>query len=232
MTESTTAAADRPVTPGPGSVALLVEDEPVFQSQISDALAQLGYGWTVMVCSEGGPALDVLRTRHGEIALVIIDLGLPDIDGTEVIREAIRLDPHIPVLVASIHSDERHVLEAIRAGARGYLLKDDAALAIADSIRRVLAGEYPISPSLARYLFKIATTEGVRTPDAPGVAIAPKELELLMLLSKGHSYKTAAKSMDVALSTVQTYIRRIYEKLGVHSRVEALEKARDSGLLE
>jgi DNA-binding NarL/FixJ family response regulator len=218
-------------TSSAGPLALLVEDEPMFQALISDAFRELDEPWRVLVCGSGGEALALLQARGADLSLVLVDLGLPDINGTEVIRAAISIAPEAPVLVASIHSDERHVIDAIRSGARGYLLKDDSALGITDSIRRVLAGEYPISPSLARYLFKIATAEAMSTGRGDEVAIAPKELELLQLLSKGHTYKTAARTMEIALSTVQTYVRRIYEKLGVHSRMEALAKARESGLI-
>jgi DNA-binding NarL/FixJ family response regulator len=212
-------------------MALLVEDEPMFQTLISEAFAELDAGWRVIACGTGAEALSLLRSLGPELSLVLVDLGLPDLDGTEIIRAAVSLPTDVPVLVASIHSDERHVIDAIRAGARGYLLKDDSALAITDSIRRVLEGEYPISPSLARYLFKIASLDAGAVQDGEDIAIAPKELALLQLLSKGHTYKTAARTMDVSLSTVQTYVRRVYEKLGVHSRTEALARARESGLL-
>ena len=216
----------------PCTHALLVEDEPVYQDLITQAFERLAPDCRVRVCSNGSEAIGLLRQSPVVFDVILIDLGLPDMNGVEVIREARASQPETPVFVASIYSDETHVLEAVRAGARGYLLKDDTAIEISDAIARVIEGEYPISPSLARHLFKLA-----RRADAPSVlpadlVLAPRELEMLGLLAKGHSYKKVAALMGVALSTVQTYIRRVYQKLEAHSKAEAIKRARKLGILE
>lgn len=214
-------------------VALLVEDEPVYQHMFRQALGALPQRWSLEVASCGQEGLQALRQPPGSFDIVLVDLGLPDMRGVEVIRAARELHPDTPVLVASIHSDEAHVLEAVRQGARGYLLKDDEAMEISSSIVRVLNGEYPISPSLARHLFQLAVPETASSPPPEGpLLLAPKEFELLGLLARGFSYKKAALDMQVSLSTVQTYVRRIYQKLEAHSKVEAIDKARSMGLLQ
>ena len=128
----------------------------------------------------------------------------------------------------SVISSERSVLAAIRAGARGYLLKDDNPQLITQSLAEALQGNYPISPSLARYLFRLAG--GSESP-AEFTSLTPKELELLRHLSRGRSYGETAQEMGIAISTVQTHIRNLYRKLDVHSQVQAVTKAQDQGLI-
>lgn len=210
--------------------ALLVEDEVVYQDLIRAAFADPRLSGALRVVDSGADALEALRDPAASFDIVLVDLGLPDVSGLEVIRAARELHPDTPVMVASIHSDQSHVLDAIRAGARGYLLKDDSAIGISEAILRVIEGEFPISPSLARYLFRLAAIESEAVP--PGsLALARKERELLALLAQGASYKKAAQAMGVSVSTVQTYVRRVYQKLEAHSKIEAIDKARRMGLL-
>lgn len=213
-------------------VALLVEDESVYQEIFRHALQVLPGDWSLQVADCGSDGLKALEQPSGTFDIVLVDLGLPDMSGIEVIRHTRAHHPDTPVLVASIHSDEAHVLEAVRCGARGYLLKDDDAMEISSSIVRAIYGEYPISPSLARHLFKLAAPETPNPPIEGQLPLAPKEFELLGLLAKGCSYKKAALTMEVSLSTIQTYVRRIYQKLEAHSKVEAIGKARSMGLLQ
>lgn len=210
---------------------LLVDDEPLFQGLIREAFDQLGSGWQLMVFGTGQEALDHLAQATTPLHLALVDLGLPDMHGTALIRQIRTRHPETPIMVMSIFSDQSHVIDAIRAGARGYLLKDDSALAIADSIRRIEAGEYPISPSLARYLFDLAIPSLADKPQSPPISLSPKELELLQLLAKGHPYKRAAQLMEVSISTIQTYVQRMYQKLESNSKVQAVSKAREQGLI-
>ncbi|MFM7024605.1 MAG: response regulator transcription factor [Limnohabitans sp.] len=214
-------------------VALLVEDEPVYQDLFRHAFEQLQQGWSLQVADCGADALQALMQPGMVFDIVLVDLGLPDMSGVEVIRAAREHHPDTAVLVASIHSDEAHVIDAVRNGARGYLLKDDDAMEVSSAVVRVMNGEYPISPSLARHLFRLAAPETANSPPPDGpLLLAPKEFELLGLLARGCSYKKAALDMQVSLSTVQTYVRRIYQKLEAHSKVEAIGKARSMGLLQ
>jgi len=228
------AAADiAPPGPQPDHrrTALLVEDESLFRDVIAQAFRSLGRHWQLTAFGCGLEALEHIQRLDRAPDLTVIDLGLPDIEGIEVIRQLKRADPSALIMVASVHADERHVLGAIRAGACGYLLKDDPALAIADALRRAAEGEYPISPSLARHLFRLATEPTAIETAGPQIALAPREIELLRLFSDGCSYKGAARAMDVSMSTIQTYVRRIYEKLDADSKITAVSSARARGLL-
>lgn len=216
---------------GPASspkVALIVEDDPTFQSSLRQCVNQLGDNWQVVMCSNGAQVIEALTSQLPHIAIALVDLGLPDRSGIEIIDWIRSRAPNIPILVVSVISSERSVLAAIRAGARGYLLKDDNPQLITQSLAEALQGNYPISPSLARYLFRLAG--GSESP-AEFTSLTPKELELLRHLSRGRSYGETAQEMGIAISTVQTHIRNLYRKLDVHSQVQAVTKAQDQGLI-
>ena len=134
-------------------------------------------------------------------------------------------------MVISAIRAERVVIEAIRAGARGYILKTDSEAVIADAIADVLQGNYPISPALARALFKLAGAPEQRSEEEAEFRLSPRELETLQHIARGNSYNATAALMGVALSTVQTNIRNLYRKLDVTSQVQAINKARETGLI-
>ncbi|MFM8481341.1 MAG: response regulator [Gammaproteobacteria bacterium] len=206
----------------------MVEDDPTFETSMTRAVAQLGAHWRYASFRTASEALHFIDRADTRIDLALVDIGLPDISGIEVISQIRSRFPEIPIMVVSVISAERSVLAAIRAGARGYVLKDDSTTIIAEALRQSLQGNYPISPALARYLFKLAGSS-----ERPGdmAELTPKELELLRNLSRGRSYAEAALEMGIALSTVQTHIRNLYRKLDVHSQVQAVTKAQDRGLI-
>jgi DNA-binding NarL/FixJ family response regulator len=152
--------------------SLVVEDNQAFGSMIVSALSELDV------------ALSPLLLETGADALVAIDLGLPDMNGVEVKRAARRRFPGAPILVISVFFSNESVLGAIRAGACGYIHKGDLALSMANAIRRVLEGAYPISPSLARFLFNLVETEGPEV-ESRLVTLTSRKLELLKLLGRG-----------------------------------------------
>jgi len=209
-------------------VALIVEDDPTFQNSLVQCVTQLGAEWHAVICASGAQVADALDTCSDRMAIALVDLGLPDRSGIEIIDWIRSRAPSIPILVVSVISSERSVLAAIRAGARGYLLKDDNPQLITHSLSEALQGNYPISPSLARYLFRLA---GGNESPAEFTNLTPKELELLRHLSRGRSYGETAQEMGIAISTVQTHIRNLYRKLDVHSQVQAVTKAQDQGLI-
>lgn len=209
-------------------VALIVEDDPTFQSSMQQAVTQLGNHWQSISFRNATDALRFLESTDTQVDLGLVDLGLPDISGIEVISKIRTRFQDIPILVVSVISAERSVLAAIRAGARGYILKDDSTTIVAEALRQSLLGNYPISPALARYLFKLA---GSNESPSELADLTPKELELLRNLSRGRSYADSAQEMGIALSTVQTHIRNLYRKLDVHSQVQAVTKAQDRGLI-
>jgi DNA-binding NarL/FixJ family response regulator len=168
-------------------------------------------------------ALDWLRSgRPADI--VLTDLGLPDGSGLDVIREAVR-QPGREVLVLSIFGDEANVLAAIDAGAGGYLLKDGSLDSIRDHLQCLRSGGSPLSPRIARTLIRRTRTdpEPGPTPVASGPELlSEREREVLTGIGKGFSYAEVADAIKITTNTVRIHVRRIYEKLSVNSRVEAL----------
>lgn len=210
--------------------ALVVEDDPIFSRALVDAIAKIGPQWSTHVFATGGEALEFCQNPDTVLDLALVDLGLPDVDGLEVIR-AFRSRFHTePVMVVSVLSSQAPVTRAIRAGATGYILKGDSSLTIARAIEQVMAGIYPISPALAVYLFKLAG----QVPGASDEAfpkLTNREAELLRHLADAKTYMEAAEEMGVGLSTIQTYIRQLYRKLNVHSQMQAVTQARKQGLI-
>ncbi|MET3494001.1 response regulator transcription factor [Variovorax boronicumulans] len=212
-----------------------VEDDP----QIAEALA------TAIRAAEGLQLHGVARSvrearamlRLPAAQVLVVDLGLPDGSGVEVIRAAQAAWPDCAVVVSTSFGDEAHVMQSLEAGATGYLLKDSSPRHIVEEIRAAQAGGSPISPLIARQLltrFKQAGTPpspAAGVPAAEQAQLSPRERQVLEYITKGFSYEEIAGLMDVTRNTVLSFVRRIYAKLEVRSQVEAIHEARSQGLL-
>lgn len=208
---------------------LLVEDEKAHAQLIDDALQLLDPSWEMIRCVTGSQALDHIEKPGHAFELAVVDLGLPDIGGLDIVRAWRKRFPTRPLLVVSAIAAERTVLEAIRGGASGYLLKTSDAPSISRAIAEVLDGQCPISPALARYLFKMAGSP--QSNPRQMIQLTAKESETLQHFGRGFSYAEMAELMGVSVSTIQTHVRNLYRKLGAHSQTQAVVKARDHGLL-
>ncbi len=215
---------------------LVVEDEPEFMRRFSNAVLADPQLHLVAAVSTGRAAIAMLDAQAPDV--VLVDLGLPDIDGVEVIRHAARHHPQCDALVVTMFGDDQHVMASIEAGATGYLLKDAVAERIAASIHEVRAGGSPISPSIARRVlarFRLsAAGPAPSTPAAPAEAPSPlteRETEILRLTAKGLSFETIGQLTDISPHTVVAHVKKIYRKLAVHSRGEAVYEASQMGLL-
>jgi len=210
--------------------ALLVEDDPVFAGALSRAVRAMGNAWEVCVATTVRQALEAVGQSGDSLQLALVDMNLPDGSGLEVIQSLRQKRPDVPALVVSSLSSERSVLDAIGHGARGYLHKNEPVETLTVSMTQVMQGHYPISPSLARYLFNQVRAENVVAGER-AVQLTPKETETLRCIAQGMSYNETADRMGVSLSTVQSHIRSLYRKLEVRSQVQAIGKAREQGLL-
>jgi two-component system nitrate/nitrite response regulator NarL len=209
---------------------LLVEDDPAFQETFARVFTQMGGDWKIHPFMDGASALRAVAEPGRRFELALIDIGLPDMSGIDVIAALRGRYADLPILVTTVFSAEETFLSAIRAGARGYLLKSDTELSLLRSIDQVMLGQYPFSPALARHLFRLAGSPSMR-PVENSLKLSPRELELLQLISRGHSYVSCAEAMKISVSTVQTHIRNMYRKLEVCNQRQAITKAQSSGLL-
>lgn len=219
--------------PLPPLQVLLVEDDVVFQDGLRRVFAQMPGDWQIHAVQKGADALQVLADLQSDLALALVDIGLPDISGIDVIAAVRRRLADVPILVTTTFQAEATFLSAVRAGANGYLLKGETALSLSQSIRLVLDGQYPVSPALARYLFKLAKVppppQHANMPSAsaqvPDLSqISEREWEVLQHIAQGHSYARCAELMHVSLSTVQSHIKNTYRKLGVNNHRQAMNK--------
>ena len=217
---------------------LVVEDTPIFQAVIESALDELPMKAEAHSFATGRAAIQFCEMRTKAPDLALVDLGLPDISGIEVIERLRALHPDMPILVISVFSSERKVVDAVRAGAMGYVLKGDDSLVLSQAIAQVFEGHFPISPPVARYLFELASSAPLRSAesgiedDAGDVPkLSKQERILLDHIAAGLSYRDAAVAMDLKLSTVLSYSRNLFRKLEVHSKTQALVRARQGGLI-
>jgi len=211
---------------------LIVEDDELTRERLVRALEahadEIELAAAVGTCRE---ALLALRSDPPEVLLV--DLDLPDGNGIELIRAARHLSADTLSMVVTVFGDEKSVLGAIEAGARGYLLKDESVEGVGVAILQLLAGGSPITPAIAQHL--ILRFQEEHPPSAEhgaGPALSKRELEVLELVVKGFTFGEIAGLLALSPHTVGTFVRRIYRKLEVRSRGEAVFEALQLGLVK
>ena len=155
--------------------------------------------------------------------VILMDIDMPGITGIEAVSKLRQSGHTIPVIMLTIFDDNKHVLDAIFAGASGYLQKKHISERLVDAIGEVLAGGAPMSPAIARLVIENMQQKNVDLENRYN--LTPREKEILQSLSKGNSYKLIAAEFNISIDTVRTHIKRIYEKLQVHSQTEAISKA-------
>jgi len=213
---------------------LVVEDEPSVLERFCDAVT----AHPAFTLSGRAATVAHACALIDEVApdVVLADLGLPDGHGIEVIRHAKSDEAERDVIVVTMFNDDVHVMDCIRAGATGYLLKDALPDDIAGAILQVRSGGSPISPAIARRVLQsFRPVRGERAAAANAIApihpLSDREAEILRLVGKGLSFKEVGSALDISSHTVNTHVKRIYQKLEVHSRGEAVYEANQLGLL-
>jgi DNA-binding NarL/FixJ family response regulator len=166
-------------------------------------------------------ALEKIAFNLPDVAL--IDIGLPGMSGVEGVRILKEKHPTLLLLINTVYDDDERIFQALCAGASGYLLKKTPPARLLDSLQEAIAGGAPMSPEVARRV--LALFREIRPPDHEDYQLTPHELRLLKLLVDGHSYKTAAGQLGVSVKTISFHLQKIYEKLQVHSKSEAVVKA-------
>ncbi len=214
----------------------LVDDDVDFQRAMADALSTSS---DMMLQSIAGTKAEGLRMLDApQVDVLIVDLGLPDGSGIDLIIAAHEKWPECNLMVSTTFGDELHVMQSLEAGATGYLLKDSAPKNLMNEIRSLHSGGSPISPLIARKLLthfrsdpKKSMQPDVQFGDMNRAALSKREQEVLEYITKGFSSNEIANLMHVSPHTILTFVRRIYSKLKVTSKTEAIYEARNQGLL-
>lgn len=213
-------------------LALVLEDMPESQIMLSEVAQTAFPGISVCCVADLASALQMLNQFQFDLAL--IDLSLPDGNGTTVVEAMAMRFPDCVIVVATIFDDDNHLFPALRAGAHGYLLKDQAPEQLAKQLYGISEGHPPLSPSVARRLldhFRVvqeAATTGVM---ASGAMLTPREREVLVQLARGLSIADIGTVMEISRHTVGDHVKNIYSKLNISSRAEAALQAKNLGLI-
>jgi DNA-binding NarL/FixJ family response regulator len=221
---------------------MIVEDQPQILKNQLKVLQESPEIEVIGTALSGEAALELLAKRQPDV--ILQDLGLPRMSGIEVTREVKRRWPAIEILIFTIFDEEEKVIEAVKAGASGYLLKGATAERVVEAIREVKAGGSVIQPNLARRLlhhFRVPESEAAaqekylppgNREEPPTRPLTPREIEILRLIAKGLSNNEAAQVLTLSRATVRTHLEHIYEKLEVTNRVEAVTEGLRKGLIE
>ena len=208
---------------------VLVDDHPVWRDGVRADLESAGVAEIVGEASDGGEGIDIALDKMPDV--VLMDLQMPTVSGVEATRMIRESAPNVKVLVLSASAEEQHVLEAVKAGASGYLLKSSTSEELTDAVRRVHRGEPVFTPSLAGLVldeFRRVTSGESPRSDEP--QLTPRENEVLKLVAKGYTYKEIGEKLFISTKTVQNHVQNILTKLQLRKRYELMRYAIQKGL--
>lgn len=206
--------------------ALILDDVVDSQIWLSQALESAFPGITLH-CSGNLAEARAWLEANATPDIALIDLGLPDGSGVEFISQLNRSSPDTVTIVASIYDDNQHLFPALRAGAQGYLLKDQPLLQIIDLLKGIADGRPPLSPAIARKL--LGHFQPMPKPEYE--RLTERENEVLQLIAKGMTLAETARLLGISINTISGYVKNIYRKLNVSSRAEAALTARNLGIV-
>jgi DNA-binding NarL/FixJ family response regulator len=208
---------------------MVVDDHPMWRNAVARDLTEAGHE-VVAALGDGGQAIRVAGAVRPDV--VVLDLQLPDLSGVEVIHGLLATDPAPRVLVLSASGEERDVLEAVKAGATGYLVKSAQREEFLAAVARTASGDAVFTAGLAGLVLgeyrRLAGTDGAADPGVP--RLTDRETEVLRLVAKGLSYKDIAERLVLSHRTVQNHVQNTLNKLQLHNRVELTRYAIERGL--
>lgn len=206
---------------------VIVDDHPVWRDGLRADFEADGRIELVGEAEDGGPAIELVRDRMPDV--VLMDLQLPTVPGVEATRRIVEESPHVRVLVLSASGEEADVLEAVKAGAAGYLLKSATSSEVSEAVVRVAGGEPVFTASLAALVMnEFRRLSSDAAPGEPG--LTPRENEVLRHVAKGYTYPDIGGRLYISTKTVQNHVRNILEKLQLRGRYELMRYAIHKGL--
>ncbi|MDA0565419.1 response regulator transcription factor [Streptomonospora sp. S1-112] len=210
---------------------MVVDDHPMWRDAVARDLAEAGLE-VVATAGDGAKAVRVAPAARPTVA--VLDLQLPDMSGVEVTRRLLAAADPPRILILSASGERADVLEAVKAGATGYLVKSAGREELLDAVRRVHAGEAVYTAGLAGLVLgeyrRMAAEPRTRRDPAPAPSLTPRETEVLRQVAKGLGYKQIAERLSISHRTVQNHVQNTLNKLHLHNRVELARYAIDRGL--
>ena len=218
---------------------IIVEDEPLIQTRLKQILLDIGYKAEDLYFAQSLSIANKLLLENST-SFALVDLGLPDGNGIDFISTLKQYDPTIPILVISAWSTEDAILNALAAGATGYVLKERDDIEVSLSIRSMLRGGAPIDPFIAQKILKqlqlSENTTAIKNKNEvkqsnENALLSKREHQILTFVAQGLSNKEIANEVNISRYTVESHIKHIYRKLAVCTRTKAVDTARNLGLL-
>jgi DNA-binding NarL/FixJ family response regulator len=207
---------------------LLVDDQTLFRTGLARLLSEDGRIELIGQAADGAEAVKQAAKLKPDV--VLMDLKMPNVDGIEATRQIIEADPEIRVLILTTFETDNHVIQALKAGASGYVLKDSQAEAIVSSIQAVASGERVMASAVANRVLEMLS--GTSTPKEFYDGLTAREVEILRLLATGMANKQIAYRLKISEKTVRNHVSNMYEKLGIYDRSQAVLYAVRKGLVE
>ena len=207
---------------------LIIDDHALFRTGLTELLNRRNIE-VLDAIGDGREGLRLARERKPDV--VLLDLRMPKPNGLEVLRQMRDADLTMPIVMLTTSNEERDLVECLRNGAQGYLLKDMEPDVLVDALNEILDGNTVIAPELTGVLAKVVTHGDSPAPTGPGLftELTPREAEILCLLAEGQSNKTIARNLGISDGTVKLHVKAILRKLNVHSRVAAAVIAVENG---
>ncbi len=210
---------------------LLLEDLPEIRAWLRKLVLEVFPGATIAESARVHDAIE--RVASVKFDLALIDLGLPDGSGVDVVTRLRDMQPDAQSVVVTIHDDDEHLFPALQAGAFGYILKEQARELITEQLQRISQGEPPLSPSIARRVMAYFSAKAKPQPNLnamPNVSLTDRESEVLLRVAKGYTLPEIGVQLGLSRHTIADYVKQIYRKLNVSSRAEAALEAQRLGL--
>lgn len=214
---------------------LLIDDHTLFRSGLETLLERHGID---VVEAVGDGREGIKKAKELDPEIILLDMRMPDMNGSEVLTALRREGAKMPIVMLTTSNEEEDLVECLRNGAQGYLLKDMEPAELVDALREIVSGKTIVAPELAGVLARVVQGDGLNPeeppelPANPFAELTPRELEILCLVAEGQSNKVIARNLGISDGTVKLHVKAILRKLDVHSRVEAAVMAVEQNLCQ